>query len=222
MLHHKKSHDTIEMPGCPYFLANTFSHLFSGLLLTALSAENSVAGDLSQKPLTHILFFLFMIGLLFILMETPVGPVKYVLFAVLCFLLGQNLSGLEQRLKQKNLLMPVLFYTSAVFIAMVAIGFYDSQNLLGWGVYLSAALFALLFAMLFSALFIEDAGTRASASMWIARLVTALFSIYVAFDVQVLKENAKLCRGEPDYINESLSLYLDILNLFTGIGGSSD
>ena len=209
------------MPGCPYFIGNTFIHLFTGLILTALSAENPVAGNLSQKPLTHILFLLVLLVLLFIVMSVPVGPIKYALFVLLCLLLGQNLTGLEQRLKQKQLLSSVLFYTGAVFVTMVGLGLYDSQNLLGWGVYLSFALVALLVAMLFSALFIENPEERTSINMWISRLVVLLFTFYIAFDVEVLKENAKTCKGDPDYINESMALYLDILNLFTGVGSSN-
>ena len=210
------------MPGCPYFIGNTFIHLFAGLLLTGLSAENPVAGDLSQKPLTHILFLIVLLALLFITMSVSVGPLKYALFVALCFLLGQNLSGLEQRLKQKQVLSSVLFYTGAVFVTMVGLGLYDSQNMLGWGLYLSFALVALLIAMLFSALFIENPEERSSINMWLSRFSVLLFTFFIAFDVEVLKENAKACKGEPDYINESMGLYLDILNLFTGFGSSNN
>lgn len=210
------------MPGCPYFIGNTFVHLFAGLLLTALSAENPVAGDLSKKPLTHILFLIVLLVLLFSVLSVPVGPLKYALFAFLCVLLGQNLTGLEQRLKQKQLLSSVLFYTGTVFVTMVGLGLYDSQNMLGWGIYLSFALVALLVAMLFSALFIENPEERTSINMWISRLIVLLFTFFIAFDVEVLKENAKACKGEPDYINESMGLYLDIINLFTGFGSSNN
>jgi FtsH-binding integral membrane protein len=49
-----------------------------------------------------------------------------------------------------------------------------------------------------------------------------LFTIYIAFDVEILKENAAACNGNPDYVNESVNLYLDIVNLFTGLSNAAD
>ena len=208
------------MPGCPYFLANTFLHIFSGIVLTGLSAENPVLGDLSKKPLTHLLFFLFTFGLVLIVSGLPVGSVKYLLFGLLCFALGQNVSGLEQRLKQKGLLTSVLLYTGVVFGTVMTIALLDPQNMLSWQFYLTTALLALVCALVFSALFIEDPSTKNTISQWLARFTVVLFTLFIGFDVQVLKENAKLCAGNPDYVGESLALYLDVLNLFTGIGES--
>ena len=73
--------------------------------------------------------------------------------------------------------------------------------------------------MLISELFINDPVKRHTAFSWISRITVFLFAAFVGYDIQVLKENAKLCRGNPDYVKESVGLYLDILNLFTGFGG---
>lgn len=48
-------------------------------------------------------------------------------------------------------------------------------------------------------------------------LGVALFALYTAYDTQSIKRRAALCKGQGDYVNESLSLFLDFLNLFTNI-----
>jgi FtsH-binding integral membrane protein len=207
------------MPGSPNFIRNTFLHLLGGLLTTALSAENPIFGDINKKPMTQFTMIIVLLGSLFLVNITPVGPPKYVLYAIMCILLGQNLTALEQRLKAQGTLQWHIFITAIVFIMMAGIGTYDSQNMLQWETYLGLTLGALLVSMVCSALFFEG-NTRNTASMWINRVAAVLFAMYIGFDVEVLKENAKLGGGSPDYIKESIALYLDVINLFTGISGS--
>lgn len=172
--------------------------------------------------MTHLAFIIVMLVLLFIIMATEIGPLKYVLFVILCYVIGQTLVALAARLRQKGLLGPTLLNVGGVFATMAVIGLVDNQNMLSWGVYLSAGLIVLLITSLCSALFLTDKKQKSSAYVWISRAVMVLFTLYIGFDIQILKENALLCDGNPDYINESLNLYLDIVNLFTGAGGAEN
>jgi len=210
------------MPGCPYFIANTFAHLLGGLFITGISTENPLISHVENKPMTHLAFIIVMLVLLFIIMATEIGPLKYVLFVILCYVIGQTLVALAARLRQKGLLGPTLLNVGGVFATMAVIGLVDNQNMLSWGVYLSAGLIVLLITSLCSALFLTDKKQKSSAYVWISRAVMVLFTLYIGFDIQILKENALLCDGNPDYINESLNLYLDIVNLFTGAGGAEN
>jgi len=210
------------MPGCPYFIANTFAHLLGGLFITGISTENPLINNVENKPMTHFAFIIATIVLLFIVMATEPGPIKYVLFTALSYVIGQILVALASRLKQKGLLGPTLLNVAGIFTTMAVIGLIDNQNMLGWGVYLSAALIVLLITMLAGALFVSDKKTQNSMGTWISRAVVVLFTLFIGFDIQVLKENALLCDGNPDYVNESLHLYLDIINLFSGVGSSEN
>jgi FtsH-binding integral membrane protein len=58
------------------------------------------------------------------------------------------------------------------------------------------------------------AKTTNTVFSWVA---TILFSAFTAYDTQRLKEDARSSKA-PDYINSSLGLYLDFLNLFESIG----
>jgi len=207
------------MPRCPYFIANTFAHLLGGLFITGISTENPLISDVEKKPMTHLAFVIAMFVLLFIVMATETGPIKYVLFTILCYVVGQTLVAFAARLEQKGVLGPTLLNVGGIFATMAAIGLVDNQNMLSWGVYLAAGLIVLVITMLCSALFLTDNKEKSNLNVWISRAIVVLFTFYIGFDVEVLKANAAICGINPDYINESLHLYLDILNLFTGVGG---
>ena len=208
------------MPGCPYFIANTFGHLLGGLLVTGISTENPVVDGIEKKPLTHLTLILLAFFLIFALMVSEVGPFKYALFAIFCLVMGQTLSGFTKRLKQENLLSNTLIIVGTIFVCMTGIGLLDKGNMLDWGVYLSAGLFGLIVAMVITTFTTKTKEDADIAQLWISRFVVLLFTLYLGFDVQVLKVNSFLCKSNPDYVNESLNIYLDVLNLFSGVGGA--
>jgi FtsH-binding integral membrane protein len=55
-----------------------------------------------------------------------------------------------------------------------------------------------------------------------------LFTIYIAYDTQIIKEKARTCKShlnrgvQPDYPKDSLGLFLDIINLFTYLASANN
>jgi len=163
------------------------------------------------------------------------GPTKYGLYALLSIIMGQVINGFAERLAYKGHLSSALWTVAAVFGAMSVLGLLDPENALSWGIYLWGGLTALLVVSLIGTFFnssdndkeedktkgktkSEDKnGNNNKWSIWIGRLIILLFTIYVGFDIQILKINAEACKENPDYINESINLYVDILNIFTGL-----
>jgi FtsH-binding integral membrane protein len=209
------------MPGCPYFIANTFAHLFGGLLISGISSENPVISDVDKKPLTGFTMLIFSLFLLYAIYNAEIGPLKYGLFALFCVILGQVMSGLMKRLQHEKILSGTLINTGVIFLCMVGVGLLDRGNMLGWGTYLSVALLGLIISMIVLALTTTTAKDAEVAHLWISRAIMVLFTLFIGFDVEVLKVNARLCKSNPDYINECIQLYLDVVNLFRGVSGSS-
>jgi FtsH-binding integral membrane protein len=196
-----------------YFIPTVYLHLLAGTAVTFASSEYPMGTGL---PYT-IGIFVGSLGALFALFALSPGPLKYVVAAVFCALLGQSMSILVERLKQKDLLAQTLVGTLGVFAAMSAVGFYDNQNLLGFGPYLLAALVGLLIARLVAFLMTPDSVAAKTTNTVFSWVATILFSAFTAYDTQRLKEDARSSKA-PDYINSSLGLYLDFLNLFESIG----
>lgn len=210
-----------QMPNiatCPYFIGNTFAHLFGGLALTAVSSEHVLFQDLWNKPYTNLFLCLLLFLTLLFLLGSQVGVAKYAAFAVFCILMGQFLTGFVKQLQGENELSKTMIIVGTVFVAMMFIGFADKGNMLPVGNYLFAGLFALVVSMIATSVFMKEKDAN-DLQIWFSRAIVVLFTLFLAFDVQVLREHAKACRQKPDYVQESLNLYLDIVNLFQGVGG---
>jgi FtsH-binding integral membrane protein len=204
------------MPGSPYYLANTFSHLLGGLIVTGISVENGVFSKLGEKPITNLAFVLTALPFLYLTYITDPSPLKYLLFIITCFILGQSLNGLANRLEMENELSTVLLNTSVLFGTISVVGLLDSRNVLGWGLYLSVSLISLITFNVLS-YFSKTDKKRSLINILLSYLTIALFVLFVGFDIEVIKEHA-LNNINPDYINESMNLYLDFLTLFIGLG----
>ena len=111
--------------------------------------------------------------------------------------------------------------TTGVFVAMMVLGFYDKQSLLGFGPYLLAGLVGLIIGQVVVMLFVDE---KKGAFRVLDSVAVLLFAVLTAYDIQVLKEVKKMCkyiRGGPDYPSASVGLYLDFLNLFSNIADLS-
>jgi len=196
------------------FIGLTYLHLTAALVLTAVSSEY----PLTSSPIATIVEIIATFVLLFMLTAAKPGPYKYVLFAAFAFLIGQLISTRVDKLQEKGALREVLASVGGIFVAMTIVGFLDNQNILGFGGYLFAALLGLIIARI--ALLVADLAGPDSMDFtklntilnWFA---TVLFSLYVAYDTQRLKDKA-VQRGK-DYVDASLGLFLDIINLFSSM-----
>ena len=206
------------MPGCSYFVGNTFAHLFGGLALTAISTENAAIKDMSKKPFSYIAMALATFLVLLVTLVLDAGFTKYAMFGAFCILVGQLLSGFVGKLQTEKTLFSTLIILGSIFVTMMFLGFSDKGNMLPYGTYLTAGLIGLIVSMILTAIFVRDEKEAETVHLWLSRVVVILFTLFLAYDVQVLKEHAKACKSNPDYVQESLGLYLDIINLFQGVG----
>jgi FtsH-binding integral membrane protein len=106
---------------------------------------------------------------------------------------------------------------------MTALGFYDNQNVLGFGPYLFAGLIGLIIAriiLIFMSLENTSEKVVSTTDIVLSWVGTVIFSIYVAYDTQRIKEDARL--KEKDYVNSSIGLLLDVVNLFQNVGDLMD
>jgi len=187
-------------------VAITYLHLTGALALTAVSSERTLI------PGSTLIVAILIFVLIFLMEFARPGPYKYLLFAAFSILIGQILAPQVQSLEAKGQLREVLASVAGIFLAMTVIGFVDRQNFLGFGAYLMAALIGLIVARLL--LLVVKLGdpkadiTKTNTVLnWVG---TALFAVFVAYDTQVLKQ-----RRNTDYVDASLGLFLDFINLFT-------
>lgn len=193
------------------FIGLTYLHLTAALGITAVSSENPI----SKSPIVSFLEFIIILALIFAMAAAKPGPYKYVLFALFCILIGQTLAPLVQHLQATGTLREVIGSVAGIFLAMTVVGFLDNQNFLGFGGYLLAALLGLIVARILLIIAkVSDVSSLDVTKMNKALnlIGTMLFAVFVAYDTQLLKRKAK----KPyDYVDASLGLFLDIINLFS-------
>ena len=199
-------------------LSTVYLHLGGAVAATGVAAAYPV---IPQKVWLAILQWILIFAISFGIMFMKPGPLKYVVFALYIFLLGNSIRPFAEMLDQQDVLMKTLAMTTGMFLAMTALAFAFPGRFLGFGPYLFAALLGLILGRI---------------GVWIAGLADApqedlkktstilsyfgviLFSLYVVYDSQVLKTRmgARLIKKDP--INATIGLYLDILNLFLNLG----
>jgi len=194
-----------------------YLHLLAGTGITFASSEHTLSDTRIYIVAATILSFILLLTLIYI----PTGPLKYLVAVLYCATLGQTMQHFFQTLKQKDLVRPVLASVCGIFAAMTLVGFLDNQNFLGFGGYLIAALCGLILARIGLILFSVTGGAKeslTSVNQGLSILGTGLFSVFVAYDTQRLKADAKRRQKNPDYILATIELYLDLLNLFVNVG----
>lgn len=217
------------MPNCKNYFGKVFAHLAAALAISAASAETSNIGATIYGNASVLMKFLGNLAILFglmygVFMTRPGGVPKYAFFIAFAFWIGQILKPYVDKLDAKGALTRTLILTTGVFVGMMALGFYDSMNLLGFGPYLTAGLLGLIVAQLL--LLALGTPEEKRKGIQILNVVgVALFAVFTAYDVQVLRAGAKSCsriqknlKMDPDYPAESLGLYLDFMNLFVRLG----
>jgi FtsH-binding integral membrane protein len=139
------------------------------------------------------------------------------------FLMGQFIKPLIKTLEHNRRLVRILSMTVGLFIGMMLLGWYDDHNLLGLQPYLFAGLLGLIIVDIIW-FFVSSPEESNMLKYLIDAFGVSLFSIYIAYHTQKIKENARMCqilynRGvQPDYPVVSVTLFLDVLNLFTSLG----
>ena len=157
---------------------------------------------------------LLIVGLLFIPPE--MFFTKHILYIFEIILLGLFLYPLY--VKNEGLFKQVGFTTLIILIILSAITYFAPYLVKeSWGTYLMFSLLALIVARCVELFMTYRNKERPSNySRIISYVAVILFSFFIMYDTKKLIVNAQKC-VRPDYINESLNLFLDSLNMFSSL-----
>ena len=197
--------------GCPNYFAYVYLHLAAASAIAAASATSLhlTTGFYEMMALIVGTFA----SLIAIAMAAPGSLLQYLFFVVFAVLIGQTTQTFYQKDLEQNSLTRVLVLLGGIFVAMTALGFYDRQNLLGFGPYLFAGLLGLIVAEIGYDIYVYNGGEDKTSLSYIMDFGIVLFTVFIAYDTQRLKQKEKTC-SMPNYPWDSLSLFLDLANLF--------
>jgi FtsH-binding integral membrane protein len=99
--------------------------------------------------------------------------------------------------------------TGAAFGTLTVYAFVSRRDFSAWGGFFLVGLIVVILASLFNAFIFKSAG----ADLWIAGAIVLVMSGLLVFDTWRIRNRF----GPDDYIPAAISIYLDLLNLFTAI-----
>tara|TARA_B110000967_G_scaffold205586_1_gene250433 strand:+ start:2046 stop:2771 length:726 start_codon:yes stop_codon:yes gene_type:complete len=201
---------------CENYVLNTYLYfILSWAIVMAttvtLSKNNIAVSDIFSGPATILIF----IGSLILMMAVYFTPPKLFFTKHFLYIAQIVLMGLflyPYYVNNKVLFKHIALSTLALLITLTIVVFI-MPNLVKdyWGAYLLIGILGILIARIIE-VFANPKGVP-MRSRAISYISIVLFSLLVMYDTKKVIVNSQNCIN-PDYINESLNLFLDSLNLF--------
>lgn len=195
-------------------LRNTYWLLALSMVPTVLGAWLGVATGLSYAlsgGLGLVVFLVGAFGFIYAIEKTKNSAAGIPVLLGFTFFMGIMLSRLiAMVLGFKNgteLVMTAFGGTAGVFFMMASLSTVIKRDLSGMGKWLFVGAIVLMVGSLINVFVGSSAGMMA-----ISMLSIAIFSAYMLYDIKQIIDG-----GETNYISATLSLYLDIVNVFQSL-----
>ena len=207
---------------CKNYLLNAYLYIFLSLVLIFLTVEiyeeekvPSIFEYIQNGFLQFIIYLSLALGLLFLVMMTSPEKIisKHLLWLLWIATMAYILYPLL--LKDSNLFSQVKLITALVMTILTVFTFWKPDLVsLGWGSTLFTILLGLILVRVIG--FIFPSFYTSYTSYIVSYISLILFSFFMLWDTKLLIVKAKQCVN-ADYINASLGVVLDGLNIFTDI-----
>ena len=206
-------------------LRNTYWLLAISLIPTVLGAyiglKTGVVANL-RGGMGLVVFLGVAYGFMFGINKFKNSGVGVALLLAFTFFMGLMLSRMLSMVlgmgNGESLVITAFGATAGVFFTMASLATVIKRDLSGMGKWLFVGALVVVFGAIINVFVGSTAGFMA-----ISMLCVGVFSLYMLYDIKRILDG-----GETNYINATLSLYLDIYNVFQGLlallglGGGSD
>jgi modulator of FtsH protease len=205
-------------------LRNTFWLLALSMLPTVLGAYIGVSMQLPMLSggMGFVIFLAIAFGFMFAIEKTKESAAGVFVLLGFTFFMGLMLTPLlRHTLGYSNggqLIMTAFGGTAIVFAVMASIATTTKRDFSGMGSWLFAGVIVLLLAGVAN-IFLQ----MSVLSIVFSVLAIGIFSAFILYDVQRIVNG-----GETNYVSATLSIYLDVYNIFSnllallGLGGNRD
>tara|TARA_B100000674_G_scaffold6241_1_gene4992 strand:+ start:1814 stop:2569 length:756 start_codon:yes stop_codon:yes gene_type:complete len=213
---------------CNKYILNTYLYIL--LALVVISLENIMLDNKNVSIETIfgpfrgwvgvILLFVVSLGLLLTLMSVnPKNVVlKHILWLAFVLFLGILVYPSYVGTLENNTFVATLFSTIGILVFFTIIAFVKPNWIqLSWGPVLTFLILAGIITEL-CFYFFGKKENRRGRSKGFAYFFIALFTIFILYDTKKIQIAAKMCKeSNVDYINQSLGIVLDGINIFQNL-----
>ncbi len=210
---------------CKNYILNSYLYIFLAIAIiisTVFSMNNFNIDDI-QLFTGSSKFLLFLLSLILLVSVITIKPnyffTKHILYILWIILVGIFVYPIFKNNEY-------LFYTSGistlVIISVLSLIAFKYPNFIkeSWNFYLFTLLLGLLVALIVeNVLRNYNLVKTKKYNKLLSYGTIILFSFFMLYDTKMLIKNSKLCGVslEPDYINQSIDIVLNSLNIFTGM-----
>lgn len=207
---------------CPNYVLNSYLYLFlslSILFTTILTLEN-INLDLNLVFASKFKYLFLILSILLIFSLLIVNP-KYFVSKHILWVLFLLLTGLfiYPIYKERRALFYQATLTTLILVASLSLlAFYKPDMIKdSWFMALFIGLIVLLISQLLERVLASyNIIHKNKYNKMLAYLSIGLFSLWTLFDTKEIIKNSENCIN-PDYINQSLDILINSLNIFTGV-----
>lgn len=194
-------------------LRNTYWLLALSMIPTVLGAFMGVSMELPMLGggMGFIIFLAIAFGFMFAIQKFKDSGVGVALLLGFTFFMGLMLTPLLRHTlgfaNGGTLIMTAFGGTACVFAVMASIASTTKRDFSGMGSWLFAGVIVLLLAIVAN-IFLQ----MPVISIVVSVLAIGIFSAFILYDVQRIING-----GETNYVTATLSIYLDVYNIFTSL-----
>ena len=195
-------------------LRNTYWLLALSLIPTVLGAWLGVATGMTRALTGGVGLIVFMVGafgFMFAIEKTKNSAAGVPVLLAFTFFMGLMLSRLIGMIlgfsNGTQLIMTAFAGTAGVFFVMAMLATVIKRDLSGMGKFLFVGALVLMVGAIINVFVGSTAGMMA-----ISMLAIGIFSAYMLYDLKQIIDG-----GETNYISATLSLYLDLFNVFQSL-----
>lgn len=209
---------------CNKYLLNTYLYILLTFNILAIMMLSMEYKKVNFRPnfLVFIGIFLLSLGCIFAIhaIDSEKVLLKHLVWLTFVLLLGLIFYPMYSSIPDKKIVISAIITTLSLVLVLSAFAYAKPEYIsLSWGPVL---LMLLIGVIIFELITLIIMGFTKSYNSMLLRgisyFVIFLFMGFILYDTKRLQINAKAC-VKADYIKESLSLFLDIFNIFVRILG---
>ena len=208
---------------CNNYILNTYLYIILSIIIVSiivLSIDKNIDIQNINFRSHFWIIFIFTLGTLFLTMTiNPQNTIwKHLAWLSFICLIGVTMYPIYMFTKMNNVFLRTLITTLVIVIGLTSVAFYKPEIIsLSWGPILITLLAIGIIMKLLNIFMNKNPASQGRWSYILSYGFVVLFSFLLLYDTKKLQVNAKKC-VVPDYINESIGIFLDIINLFSNLG----
>lgn len=208
---------------CNNYILNTYLYIILSIILVSIIVLSIDRGDINNlKYFQQYYWILFIFTIGFLLLTMIISPRQIILkhlswLSFIC-LIGLTMYPIYLFTKMNNVFLRTLITTLVIVLGLTAVAFYKPEMIsLSWGPILITLLVIGIVMRVLNIFLNNNPNTQGKMSYILSYVFIIIFSFLLLYDTKKLQVNAKKCII-PDYVNESIGIFLDIINLFSNLG----